>query len=1083
MKKTIYAVAASHLDTSWEWTLETTCMKFLTPTIYDNFTLFDKYPDYVFGWEGAYRYELLEEYFPEAFEELKKRVAEGRWDVTGASYENGDVNQPSPEALFRNILYGQRYFLDRFGKKSNDIFLPDCFGFGRALPSVARHAGLKGFMTQKLTWGSAYGIPFDLGKWYGIDGSWIYAYLRYRSYGQKIEWVEDMRKDEFLLDKLNENSSAGIDFTADFFGVGDKGGAPEESSVSFVQSEHDKNPDSDIDVEFTTSVRLFDKLDELDTESRDSLPSWDNELLLTDHGVGSYTSRTTGSRWNKNSERLADISERANVAASLLGVKKYPTDVFDTAWKRVIAHQFHDDITGTSLMTCYNRSWNDYMLSMNQFAEEYRSAVGAIAGSVDTSFVKGVPVLVHAPVCNCGDSKGVVSVPYVSDSYCRYVRVFDPDGAEVPSQLSDLDGKRSVVFEATVPSMGFVVYDIRPSDSPYQGKDIAVNALTLSNDLIRISLNDRGNVCSVKSLADGREYLSSEITESLFAYDGNDQHPAWELDLPELSVPPKQISEATRIDLIENGPVRAVVRVEKKIGLGTLSQYYILEACSDVLRCDNELDWRNERSLLKVCFPSSCQNDTASYDLGLGVQKRNTNNEKVYECPAQVWADITDVTGDHGLAVFSDSRTGWDKPDEHTLRLTVVHTPKNPRLAASAHNLLDLGLNRYGWAVYPHCGSWQGSVQNKALDYNEPMTAFILTGQSDGTAEPRVSFASVNNDGVIVRAVKAAQDGTGFVVRFNESDGKEKNKVRFSMYGGISSADEIYATEEYLGEACVDNNELVFDLSPYQVRSFRIIPSLGSTGPEFNNGHIDLPYNINAQTVRGEDPDFDARLEYAIPSELVPDLVSCGGVDFRLVKESLNAVSCAGQKLRLSNGCNRLYLLAACVGTDKITRVKFFDRDIEIKVPSMTEPLALWDMIGLAQTGRIKTDTLAWNTTHADDRQGVVYCKQLYFFKIGIDIPSGADELTLPDDPDIIVLAATCTDEKTLAREGRELFDTLESRDFDYYISVDGYLALRPDVNVENFRKRIIDGKPYVSAKLLARDNAVYSEPRNGRKG
>ena len=171
-EKRIYTCATAHLDTIWNWDLEHTITNCLYNTLAGNFELFEKYKDYKFNFEGSYRYELFEEYYPEYFEKLKKYIDEGRWNVTGSAFENGDVNVPSPEALFRNILYGNGYFRKAFGKTSKEIYLPDCFGFGYALPSIIRHGNLLGFTTQKLTWGSAYGTPFDIGKWYGVDGNY-----------------------------------------------------------------------------------------------------------------------------------------------------------------------------------------------------------------------------------------------------------------------------------------------------------------------------------------------------------------------------------------------------------------------------------------------------------------------------------------------------------------------------------------------------------------------------------------------------------------------------------------------------------------------------------------------------------------------------------------------------------------------------------------------------------------------------------------------------------------------------------------------------------------------------------------------
>ena len=200
--KKIFTIATAHLDTVWNWDFEHVINVCLKETLDQNFALFEKYPDYRFNFEGAYRYELFEEYYPEKFEQLRKYVEQGKWNVTGSGYENGDVNVPSPESLFRNMLYGNLYFEKKFGKRSNDIFLPDCFGFGWALPAIAEHSGLKGFSTQKLSWGSAYGVPFDIGLWYGSNGKAIFASLDAKSYCTTFKKVRT-KKD--LTAKLNNN--------------------------------------------------------------------------------------------------------------------------------------------------------------------------------------------------------------------------------------------------------------------------------------------------------------------------------------------------------------------------------------------------------------------------------------------------------------------------------------------------------------------------------------------------------------------------------------------------------------------------------------------------------------------------------------------------------------------------------------------------------------------------------------------------------------------------------------------------------------------------------------------------------------
>src|SRR5207245_11144915 len=156
----------------------------------ENFALFEKYPHYVFNFSGANRYLLMKEYYPAEFAKLTGYVRAGRWFPAGSSMEEGDVNAPSAEAIIRQILYGNEWFRKEFGKASAEYMLPDCFGFPASLPTILAHSGVKGFSTQKLTWGSSAdaggpessektpeGTPFDVGVWVGPDGESVIAGL------------------------------------------------------------------------------------------------------------------------------------------------------------------------------------------------------------------------------------------------------------------------------------------------------------------------------------------------------------------------------------------------------------------------------------------------------------------------------------------------------------------------------------------------------------------------------------------------------------------------------------------------------------------------------------------------------------------------------------------------------------------------------------------------------------------------------------------------------------------------------------------------------------------------------------------
>src|SRR5580658_5845198 len=219
---TLFEVGYSHLDTEWRWGYPQVISEFLPNTVHDNLQLFEKYPHYIFNWTGAGRYQLIQEYHPDDFEKIRAAVAAGNWWPAGSSWEENDVNSPSSESIIRQLLLGHEFFKKEFGTESDEYMLPDCFGFPASLPSILAHCGIRGFSTQKLTWGSAVGIPFNVGRWVGPDGNSVIAALNPEAYGTKVK--DDRSQSTKWLNRINAdgtNSGVFADFT--YFGTGDRG--------------------------------------------------------------------------------------------------------------------------------------------------------------------------------------------------------------------------------------------------------------------------------------------------------------------------------------------------------------------------------------------------------------------------------------------------------------------------------------------------------------------------------------------------------------------------------------------------------------------------------------------------------------------------------------------------------------------------------------------------------------------------------------------------------------------------------------------------------------------------------------------
>lgn len=440
---TLYLVGYSHLDTQWRWEYPQVILQYLPATMEKNFALFKKYPHYIFNWTGANRYMMMQEYYPADFAKVKHYVATGQWFPAGSSMEENDVNSPSPESIIRQVLYGNEYFRQEFGNASEEYMLPDCFGFPADLPSILAAAGIKGFSTQKLTWGSSapvggpnspedtpVGTPFNVGLWIGPDGHGVIAALNPGSYSGGVSY--DLSKStappgvsDFIdwPKRVNRDGKvSGVFADYHYYGTGDIGGAPDEGSVKLVEEmvtksmgalpvqkrnedgENAPAPPSAPQVRMGTGPLHIISSD-ADQMFKDilaehltaHLPRYQGDLELTNHSAGSLTSEEVHKRWNRENENLAHGAEEASVAAAWLGGRSYPLARLNYAWRLVLGGQFHDIMAGTATPQAYVYSWNDDVIAMNQFASVLTSATDAIASDLNTEG-KGTPVIVYNPL-------------------------------------------------------------------------------------------------------------------------------------------------------------------------------------------------------------------------------------------------------------------------------------------------------------------------------------------------------------------------------------------------------------------------------------------------------------------------------------------------------------------------------------------------------------------------------------------------------------------------------------------------------------------------------------------------------------
>jgi alpha-mannosidase len=1122
-ERTLYVVGYAHLDTEWRWEYPQVIQEYLTKTMRNNFMLFEKYPSYIFNFTGANRYRLMKEYYPSDFERLKQYVAAGRWFPAGSSMEEGDVNSPNAESIFRQILYGNNWFRKEFGMASDEYMLPDCFGFPSSLPTILAHSGIKGFSTQKLSsaWQPApfvggpdspqktpVGIPFNVGIWEGPDGSTVIAALNPLSYGSQVNY--DISKtpptppgaDPNLTAQQNqartralEDWTRRIDINGNLTGVfadyhyvgtGDVGGSPNQNSVRLMEAITSKSKtilpspftvgqttttpsgptvqmgDGPIRVIWSKADQLFQDI--LSCCPTDRMPRYKGDLELINHSAGSLSSQAYQKRWNRKNELLADAAEKASVAAEWLGARAYPRERLNNAWTLVMGGQFHDILPGTATPKAFEFAWNDDVIAMNQFAGVMTSAVNGIAAELDTQ-AKGTAIVVYNPLNIAREDVVEITAP---NELPEGFRVVGPDGADVPSQLSN--GK--ILFVAKVPSVGFAVYDVQSAGSSSSRSTLKVSESSLENARYRVSLNNNGDVSSVFDKRTSRELLSAPIRLAI-STDNPRQWPAWNMDFEDEQRAPRAfVSGAAKISVVEQGPARVSVAVVRETEDSKFVQTISLSAGDGGNRVEfgNVIDWNTKQANLKATFPLAATNKMATYNWDIGTIQRPNAAERQFEVGSHQWIDLADQSGAFGATVLTDCKNGSDKLDDRTIRLTLVRTP-GTRGGYADQGTQDIGRHEIKFGLAGHAGDWRKDRTDwHGYRLNQPLIAF-KSPSHPGTLTKSLSLLRLNNDRVRVLALKKAELSDEVIVRLVETDGVAADNVRLTFVSPVVAAREVNAQEQPVGPANITGGELITSFRAFQPRTFalKLAPTrIKTSAVQSQPVALDYDLSVAARIGRPADGSFDwapnnqnASQGKSLPAELLPREIWFGGIRFQLgAATKPNAVVSRGQTIALPEGrFNRVYLLAAAMGGDQKATFQVGQKQVELTIQEWTGYIGQWDnriwktteevirqsvaaaaagapprirtnpygeMTGL-RPGYIKRADVAWFASQRRDAAGSPEAYQYsYLYAYPIDIPTGARTLVLPDNERIRILAVTVANEPWVTTPAQPLYDTLE---------------------------------------------------------
>lgn len=820
----VHLIGNAHIDIAWLWRMsETVLVAHNTfDTVIKNM---EEFPELHFAQSQALAYEWMEEKYPELFKRIQEKVKEGKWEIVGGMWVEPDCNLISGESWVRQLLYGKRYFKEKFGVDVDTGWNPDSFGYNWNMPQIYTKSGIKRFITQKIWWNDTTVFPHYIFRWQGVDGTQLMTYFPPVGYTSRVRMPRDM------VNIINYECTTGYRKTLVLYGIGDHGGGPNREILNRVRDYKNLH----IRPEFVHS-KSIDFLQNLETELADNIPIYDDELYLEYHR-GTFTTQSETKRYNRQCESMLSSAEKLESLSSLLNSSvSYPGDKLEKAWKTVLTNQFHDILPGSSITPVYRDAEESYKKVTEKIDRQMINTLAKIGEQIDTTKIKGVPFVVFNPLS--WRRTDIVDLLYYQTPG-HHFKVLDSEGKEVPFYLKKdkrcADGTLLRIIARDVPPVGYKVYwvdSVKGAPEPALPVQTGPGAdITIDNSYYRLRISKySGNILSLydkklqrQFIASGKEANILQIYEDLPA-----RWDAWNIGYTGRMW---QLNQAESVELTENNDVRTVVKIKKNfLGLSKhryspteefpssfFTQYIILYKDLDRIDIEMEADWWEDHMMLKVAFPVNIESDEATYEIPFAFIKRTTKFETLkekarFETPALRWADLSGQ--DAGISLLNKGKYGYDIHG-NVMKLSLLRSPTWPDPIA------DRGKHGFTYSLYTHKGDvTSGDTIKRARELNTPLKAEMAHTKT-GSLPVELGFFIVNSDSVILETIKKAEDGDAYILRLYESKGKESS-VEIKCYRPPVSVFETDLMEN-VGEAvALESNTIRLNLEKFEIKTIRL---------------------------------------------------------------------------------------------------------------------------------------------------------------------------------------------------------------------------------------------------------------------
>ncbi|MGY3568014.1 alpha-mannosidase [Sinomonas sp. RB5] len=755
----IVATGHAHIDSAWLWPVRETQRK-CARTFANVVALMDQDPELTFACSSAQQLAWIRDGYPQLFERIKEKVADGRFVPVGGMWVESDTNMPGGEAMARQFVEGKRFFLEEFGVDCQEAWLPDSFGYSAALPQIVRAAGSRWFLTQKISWNQVNRFPHHTFLWEGIDGSRVFTHFPPAdTYSSELRAAELAHAER----TFREHGRAGVSLVP--FGFGDGGGGPTREMMASARRYRDLEGSPRVDV--GTPAGFFA---EAEAEYAHP-PVWTGEMYLEKHR-GTYTAQARTKAGNRRSEHLLREAELWCATAAVRGGAEYPAEELRRIWRLVLLQQFHDILPGTAIAWVHRDAERNYAAIERNLEALIADAAAALVGPG-----KNEILLNAAPHARAG-------VPALGGGVGRPGRPAEPAGSAV-----------------------------RPTPA---------GGWALDNGTVRAEVDARGLLVSLVDAASGRDAIEPGAAGNLLELhrDTPNEWDAWDVDeFYRHTV--ERLDEAVSVAPAEAGAGEAALEVRRAFGSSTVRQRLVLAPGASGLRIETEVDWHERQKLLKLGFGLDLRADRSAAETQFGHVFRpvpvNTSWDAArFEVCAHRWVHVAEPG--YGVAIANCTAYGHDitravREDggtTTTVRLSLLRSPLFPDPGA------DAGMHRFTVTVTPNAGI--AEAVRSGYEANLPLRS--VRGQRE-----IVPLVAVDHPGVVVEAVKLAEDGTGdVIVRLYEAYGTRTSATVRAGFEctGIESVDLLERPMGGNHLPGVRGGAVTLTLRPFQLLTLRL---------------------------------------------------------------------------------------------------------------------------------------------------------------------------------------------------------------------------------------------------------------------